>query len=201
MAQFLTRAAAPTFAGPSSSSYAEIQRYLSSYGSRYLSSASWTSSPSPRPGGTVASHEAPKGDAALAVEKGTECVVGVRTWALSQTYPRGYRLCSYSTSWEPCKRMEAVCHSSAKTCPDPAGKCFCGINAYSGEVPITKPDTVTIAGEVNLWGRVVVFEGGYRAQYAYPKRLCVIGADDLECGRHIANDLETAYQVPCDVWA
>jgi hypothetical protein len=32
----------------------------------------------------------------------------------------------------------------------------------------------TVAGEVLLWGKVIRGELGYRAQYAYPKRLCVV---------------------------
>jgi hypothetical protein len=48
-------------------------------------------------------------------------------------------------------------------------------------------------GRVSLWGRVVARENGFRAQYAYPYELFLIGGGD-----DLARRLRRLYAV--DVW-
>ena len=45
-------------------------------------------------------------------------------------------------------------------------------------------------GSVSLWGRILARERGYRAQYAYPYELFVIGGDE-----RIARELRARYFV------
>jgi hypothetical protein len=45
-------------------------------------------------------------------------------------------------------------------------------------------------GSVSLWGRILARERGYRAQYAYPYELFVIGGDE-----QIARELRDRYAV------
>jgi hypothetical protein len=47
---------------------------------------------------------------------------------------------------------------------------------------------------VSLWGRVLARENGFRAQYAYPYELFLIGGQD-----ELARELRRLYAV--DVWA
>ena len=45
-------------------------------------------------------------------------------------------------------------------------------------------------GSVSLWGRILVRENGFRAQYAYPYELHLIDGDE-----HIARELRHRYAV------
>lgn len=57
------------------------------------------------------------------------------------------------------------------------------------------PGWSLVPGEVWLWGTVVVHEEGYRAEYAYPKRLIVTAVSYWRHGRAIA----ATYGIPV-VW-
>lgn len=81
----------------------------------------------------------------------------------------------------------------------PYERCTCGIYAVDSIEQLhlnylhSTPDVV---GTVSLWGRVIIAEHGYRAQYAYPVSLFVRDGIDRAPLR--------AYQVPLgrleDVW-
>jgi hypothetical protein len=49
-----------------------------------------------------------------------------------------------------------------------------------------------VFGEVSLWGRVIVHESGYRAQFAYPRRILV---PFIDRDRDIVNGLRRAYGI------
>jgi len=89
--------------------------------------------------------------------------------------------------------------------------CMCGIYAYkekprllreignsiSGFIP-HRQSLERIArlvyGEINLWGKVIEHEDGYRAQFGYPKRLwCTPAIEPL------AGWIGYVYGVPCEV--
>jgi hypothetical protein len=53
-----------------------------------------------------------------------------------------------------------------------------------------------VAGEVLLWGKVIRGELGYRAQYGYPKRLCVVLRSAERKAK--AADALAAYGVPVE---
>lgn len=102
-------------------------------------------------------------------------------------------LSNNGTKWEPCKRLMAECKRQERAAymrayansnplmpPMPEEdtckgvRCGCGIYAYkhriTAETQENAPsETTHIFGEVWLWGRIVEHEGGYRAQFAYPK--------------------------------
>jgi hypothetical protein len=53
----------------------------------------------------------------------------------------------------------------------PEEGCSCGIYAYRRLSPYLAIMRHRIAGEVNMWGRMVVHEYGYRAEYGQVRRL------------------------------
>lgn len=96
------------------------------------------------------------------------------------------------TTWAACVPsglMPVPRHSS----PSPAGNCTCGLHAHhpwavepdawdAGEWPRSFP--MGVAGIVEAWGRVQVHAEGFRAQYARPRALAVIGCSlDSDFGR------------------
>jgi len=60
-----------------------------------------------------------------------------------------------------------------------------GIHAYSDKTnmivssvaPCLQAAEYIVAGTVSLWGTVIVYEHGYRAQFAYPRQLCWTNGD------------------------
>src|SRR5262245_56731545 len=76
--------------------------------------------------------------------------------------------------------------------------CMCGIYAYK-EKPrllreIRNVGLRLVYGEINLWGKVIEHEDGYRAQFGYPKRLwCTPAIEPL------AGWIGYVYGVPCEV--
>jgi hypothetical protein len=74
----------------------------------------------------------------------------------------------------------------------PGASCTCGVYALIDkeqlELQFLWPSLPSVYGRVNLWGRVIVAEKGYRAQFAYPAEFWV---DDVT----IAEALEV-YGVP-----
>jgi hypothetical protein len=89
--------------------------------------------------------------------------------------------------WVPGERMEAVCVSPGlgrihKRHQAPDSTCNCGVYAFqsidqrllaSSVLPPRDSLREPVVGEVSLWGRIVVHQDGYRAQFAYPKRFWV----------------------------
>jgi hypothetical protein len=140
---------------------------------------------------------------------GIEPVVGWRMWILEGNRPWSRPQVQTDDSlrslngdaWIPGKRMEAVCDwrsqgRSFNHREGPESKCRCGVYAFptiDALVPMLHAAffRVCILGEVSLWGKIIVHEQGYRAQYAYPKRLWV---DKRVPGRFIK--VVSAYGVP-----
>lgn len=148
-----------------------------------------------------------------------------RAWRIAQTAD-GLRLQSITfpgtTYWPARERMVAECRRTAsiKRClASPKTDCSCGIYAartvadarpyvnswnlsreYAAEKPVGA--TVWLAiGRVDLWGKVIEHDQGWRAQYAYPRQLLIPakidGAktqpDNLD---DVAAELRDAYRVP-----
>src|SRR6266436_3122902 len=117
-------------------------------------------------------------------------VVGYRGWVL-----REGKLSSYAVDnfWIPKKANVAQCggyehvkfwgshkiHFGPKLIPHasyvaPLAECGCGFYAFR-TLPylvewLEHREPNIVVGEVNLWGKIVDCQYGYRAQYAYPKR-------------------------------
>jgi hypothetical protein len=142
-----------------------------------------------------------------------EPVLGWRLWHV-RLHGDEYRLESFTwhhVSWPPRKRFEATCTVHRYTAP--AGDHECGIYAfrtralaedllrrYTGirhcygreyrELPPIRHGRPIALGSVSLWGRILVREKGFRAQYAYPYELFLIGGD-----HRIARALRHRYAV------
>ena len=131
----------------------------------------------------------------------TEPLLGWRLWHVRR-HAEDYRLESFTwhhVNWPAGRRMEARCTLHGRDAP--ATDHVCGIYAfidralaeellrrYTGvrhrygrhhqELPLPAPGRPVALGRVSLWGRILVREHGYRAQYAYPYELFLIGGDD-----------------------
>lgn len=100
--------------------------------------------------------------------KGSQCLVGWRGWrVLHPNFLVGGNLV-----YEPRKRHEAHCNSTHLA---PDIDCSCGIYSFKTFDDLRRQGYINqdILGEVYLWGRVIECERGYKAQYAYPKKLYI----------------------------
>jgi hypothetical protein len=121
----------------------------------------------------------------LPTTKTREPIVAYRVWRVFRVdrdeAPAELRMASAHYGkivWEPGVPMAGVI--------DPARpQRRAGIHAYSdatrmisGSVrPCLQGRELTVAGTVSLWGEVIVYEHGYRAQFAYPRQLCWTSGD------------------------
>jgi hypothetical protein len=66
----------------------------------------------------------------------------------------------------------------------PGAACTCGVYAVVDkeqlELQFLWPSVPSVYGRVNLWGRVIIAEKGYRAQFAYPLELWVADGTIVE---------------------
>src|SRR5438132_5396137 len=102
------------------------------------------------------------------LQRRTEPIVGYRVWHYREKYLTSV---SNSTQWPYYKPIEAHSFNGPEN----------GIWAVKAAPQITNLSATYnahIGGEVYLWGRVEEHEDGYRAQFAYPKRLWV--AEDFD---------------------
>jgi hypothetical protein len=121
--------------------------------------------------------------------------VGWRAWVVVE----GPRLASLPGTpiWEPGQALEAECGRHHEP---PGENCSCGIYAAKsrdrlGEMRYGHYDLwknlVVVVGEISLWGGVVPAEWGFRAQFAYPRKLLL----PYECWE-LMTPLRDDYRVP-----
>ena len=82
----------------------------------------------------------------------------------------------------------------------PTEGCSCGVHAFSSLPRLltsTYGEARILIGEVDLWGKVVLTERGYRAEYAYPKRL-IVPPELTPKFEGMVEELEWAYGVPIE---
>jgi hypothetical protein len=100
--------------------------------------------------------------------------------------------------WEPGEALEADCPRSDHA--PPGEDCSCGIYAAVSrkrlrEMAYGRYDldegSVVVIGEVALWGGVIPADWGYKAQFAYPRKLLV----PYECWE-LLTPLRDDYRVP-----
>lgn len=102
--------------------------------------------------------------------------------------------------WPPRSRMEARCERTWQATPHeaPWPSCQCGAWAVRDRAAAERIARGRIGpvciGEVNLWGRVLEFEHGYRAQYAYPAKLYVWRASNWLVARRARSATSTRYR-------
>ncbi len=128
-------------------------------------------------------------------------VVGWRYWQLS---PDGARLRSVSQrrfEWAPDRPLRAACVAGGHGAPD--AECNCGIYGARDIVTLREhglcltPD-VLVVGQVSLWGRIIVHEHAYRAEYAHPKTLSLVRETVDEAPLRRIHERLAAYGVPVD---
>jgi hypothetical protein len=125
-----------------------------------------------------------------------EPVAGWRLWTVVR---RRDGLCLSSVArdalWPAGRSLEACCQLHGHAAPH--GGCACGIHALRrpGELFrclgwIVAPPTPYVVGLVDLWGRVVECERGWRAERAYPRSLAVVASGrDERAVREVAAGL------------
>jgi hypothetical protein len=131
-----------------------------------------------------------------------EAIVGYRVWRVFRDEHDGakgaLRLASAHYGkivWEPGVPMTGVIDAARPQRRE-------GIHAYSdasgmisGSVrPCLQGRELIVAGTVSLWGEVIVYEHGYRAQFAYPRQLSWTSGDPK-----LLQELATIYG--CEVYA
>ena len=138
-----------------------------------------------------------------------EPIVGWRQWNFM--YPHFLANLGNDTIYVPREKIEARCeqYSTIGTLvlgKDPSEQqaphltCTCGIYAYKEKPRLLREmrniysGLRLVYGEINLWGKVIEHEDGYRAQFGYPKRLwCTPAIEPL------AGWIGYVYGVPCEV--
>jgi hypothetical protein len=145
-----------------------------------------------------------------------EPIVAWRLWHV-RSHDDAYRLESFTwhhVSWPAKARFEAECSTHGAAAPVEGHECgiyafktrelaedllrrYTGVRQHYGrpyqELPPLRRGCPIALGRVSLWGRVLVRENGFRAQYAYPYELFLIGGED-----GLARELRRLYAV--DVW-
>lgn len=122
-----------------------------------------------------------------------EPLIGWRRWRLTD---EGHiRAISMSTEWKPYEALTAIHENGGWTVreghEDPCGCTSCGIYAHQTKAHLRASTSMQassrwlceellpcVVGRVALWGKVVIHERGYRAQYAYP--LDIVYAHDCD---------------------
>jgi hypothetical protein len=134
-----------------------------------------------------------------------EPLVAYRAWRLAAD---GSLLSvHWISSWPWQQRMSAGCRfMHSRRHESPASDCTCGIYALReplSAVSYARTHLAAVVGSVHLWGDVVPADRGFRAQFAYPKALCLFAdhwagrrRSEVESG---ARAIEARYRVPCHV--
>jgi hypothetical protein len=136
----------------------------------------------------------------MKVPDAIEPAVGYRAWIVENGLLYSIM---HMSMWEPHQTFEAMCELHNHEVPDP--RCRCGTYATTtfnrlfamgyareGNGLFSVPrGVVSIAGQVNLWGGIIPADTGWRAQFAYPKKLLVPYSR-----WRIAKQVAAAYGVP-----
>jgi hypothetical protein len=128
-------------------------------------------------------------------------IVGWRLWQV-RPHDDGHRLESFTAhhvTWPACRRLEAGCSVHGSHAPAAGHECgiyafrtrehaedllrrYVGVRQRYGRndelPPAPWPARPIALGRVSLWGRILEREHGFRAQYAYPYDVVVLGGDD-----------------------
>ena len=150
-------------------------------------------------------------------ELSAEPILAWRLWHV-RSHEHEYRLESFTwhhVSWPARGRLEALCSMHGEAAPVQGHECgiyafrtrelaedllrrYTGVRQHYGrsyqELPPLRQGSPIALGTVSLWGRIVARERGFRAQYAYPYELFLIGGDE-----QVARDLRRRYVV--DAWS
>jgi hypothetical protein len=143
---------------------------------------------------------------ALGIPDAVGPVVGWRAWRIgeggSDGMPMRLQSIAFPCEWPLGAVFTARCLQAHTTheVRAPQKRCRCGIYAvYSPRLVFASlhHTEYQVVGEVYLWGRTVVAKRGWRAERAYPKRLCVLDGEARDTAAAVAG-LE-AYGVRVEV--
>ena len=135
-----------------------------------------------------------------------EPVLAWRTWRLhvdpatDAVEPR-LESCVYGDAWPERQAFWSYCPEHDK----PESTCTCGIYAvttraaaleWAGWAQSTLLNPIVL-GRAQLWGRILPYSTGYRAELAYPYELAVLESDRLNVAdaRRLERLLQAAYRV------
>jgi hypothetical protein len=54
-------------------------------------------------------------------------------------------------------------------------------------------------GRVKLWGRVILYEQGFKAEYGYPSDLTLLEVAQGNDAQAIASEIESSYGIPVEI--
>ena len=109
----------------------------------------------------------------------TATMTGWRAWDVSEGLLEAV---GNSYRWKPRRAEAAVCRSGAHEAPK--FNCNCGFWSFKTldlllEARKGAPGPDRVVGPVEIWGRVIECENGFRSEFAYPKELWLL-KDGLE---------------------
>jgi hypothetical protein len=135
-----------------------------------------------------------------------EAVVAWRTWRLridpgTEVVEPRLESCVYGDAWPERRAFWSYCPEHVK----PETTCSCGIYAvttrkaaleWAGWAQSAVPNPI-VPGRVQLWGRILPYSAGYRAELAYPYELGVLESERLSVAdaRRLERLLQAAYRV------
>jgi len=130
----------------------------------------------------------------------TEPILAYRDWkVVYHECSARYRLSSRNGAiWPPCQKLIAICRPfDEHDAPDENCNKECGIYAWN-EPSRSLHGDIQAFGEVYLWGEILIAPEGYRAEFAYPKRIWL-----KNTGRRRLADmrlmLEEDYWIPVEI--
>jgi len=137
-------------------------------------------------------------------EKRIGILTGWRCWTVLREEGLLRPIWKRGLIWKPRQPFEALCAGDDTKFPNrvavhpvPDKACHCGLWAVCHPMLLQevawdwKADETLVVGQVALWGRVIEFERGWRAQFGYPTHLYALTDDEL-----LAQTLRERYQVP-----
>jgi len=106
-------------------------------------------------------------------------LTGWRGWKVNKN---GLVALGQSSAWEPKKAPAAKCTKASDQHDSPARDCTCGYWSFKSmdllqEALKPYASSVVVVGSVDIWGKVIECENGFRSQYAYPKELWLLKPD------------------------
>ncbi|MGH9183162.1 MAG: hypothetical protein ACRDZ9_05025 [Acidimicrobiales bacterium] len=126
-------------------------------------------------------------------------LIGWRYWALgSEGWLRS--ITQRRVEWVPGRPVRAACVGGGH--PAPAPGCGCGVYGagdlatLAGHGLCLPHDEVLVAGEVGLWGAVLIDEDGIRGQFGYPASLLVVRETASQPGVGAVRERLVPYGVP-----
>ncbi len=140
--------------------------------------------------------------AGLGIPDGIDPLAGWRYWRADEGW-----LCSLNKlkTWPAGKPLVAQCPLGMDHGPLPGEQCGCGIYAAIDletlkELVQPHLESPLVVGEVALWGKVIPAELGYRAEFAYPRRLWVVdeSISTLDWLGDLPVNLAGRYHVPVE---